>query len=431
MGAETGSTTSIFPSDEITKKFFEFQQRPFDWVKLEADSNCEYDEIIEIDLASLEPLVALPHSPGNVKRVTEVEGLEVDQVAIGSCTNSSLKDLMIVAKILKGKAISPNISLIISPGSKQVFEEIAKNGALADLIFSGARILEAACGPCIGMGQAPKTGGVSVRTFNRNFKGRSGTKDAQVFLVSPETAAVTALSGKLSDPRKFGAFPNIELPKKIVINDNLIIKPEEDTSKIEVVRGPNIKPLPINSPLPENLEFEIILKLEDDITTDDIMPAGAKVLPLRSNIPAISEHVFEFLDPTFVGRIKDKKIGLILGGENYGQGSSREHAALAPMYLGVKTVIAKSFARIHKSNLINFGILPLELSNPADYDKISQGDIIKIDNIRAKLSEGINEFEVFNKAKNIKFLVKHDLSPRLRDIVLAGGLLNYVKNKSN
>ncbi|MHA1409780.1 MAG: aconitate hydratase [Candidatus Odinarchaeia archaeon] len=431
MGAETGATTSIFPSDEITKQFFELQKREDDWVELKADEDCKYDEIIEINLDELEPLVALPHSPGNVKKVTEVEGLKVDQVAIGSCTNSSLKDLMVVAAILKGKTIHPSVSLVISPGSKQVFEEIARNGALADLISSGARILEAACGPCIGMGQAPKTGGVSIRTFNRNFKGRSGTKDAQLFLVSPETAAATALKGELTDPRKLGDYPEIKLPDKITINDNLIIKPPKDGSEITVIRGPNIKPLPLNEAMPENIELEVIIKLEDDVTTDDIMPAGAKILPLRSNIPAISEHVFELVDPTFVGRIKQKGGGLIVGGENYGQGSSREHAALAPMYLGVKAVIAKSFARIHKANLINFGILPLELSDPKDYGKIEQGDKLKIENVREILSKGENKFKIMNETKNEVIHVKCDLSPRLREILLAGGLLNYVKNSSN
>ncbi|MHA1754617.1 MAG: aconitate hydratase, partial [Candidatus Odinarchaeia archaeon] len=430
MGAETGATTSIFPSDEITLEFFKLQERSQDWVKLEADEGCEYDEKITIDLSELEPMVALPHSPGNVKKISEVEGIKVDQVAIGSCTNSSLKDLMTVAAILKGKTIHPDVSLVISPGSKQVLEEIARNGALADLIASGARILEAACGPCIGMGQAPRSGGVTIRTFNRNFKGRSGTKDAFIYLVSPETAAATALKGELTDPRSLGEYPTVRLPSKLHINDNLIIKPPSDGANIKIIRGPNIKPLPINKPLPDSIELDIILKTGDDVTTDDIMPAGAKILPLRSNIPAISEHVFELVDPTFVERVKSKGGGIILGGENYGQGSSREHAALAPMYLSIKAVIAKSFARIHKANLINFGILPLELVDPTDYNNIEQGDKIVIEDVKSKLQNGIMEFKVFNKTKNKYISVKHDLTPRLREIILAGGLLNYVKSKT-
>ncbi|WEU40316.1 MAG: aconitate hydratase [Candidatus Odinarchaeum yellowstonii] len=427
MGAETGATSSIFPSDEITREFFKLQRRPGDWVKLEADEGCEYDEYMTLNLDELEPLIALPHSPGNVKKVSEVEGTPVDQVTIGSCTNSSLKDLMIVAAILKDKTINPDVSLTISPGSKQVLEEIARNGALADLIAAGARILEAACGPCIGMGQAPRSGGISLRTFNRNFKGRSGTEDAQVYLASPEVAAAAALYGQITDPRRLGEYPIIKLPKRIRVNDNLIVKPPADPSKIQVIRGPNIKPIPVNTPLPEQISMEILIKLGDNITTDDILPAGVKILPLRSNIPAISEYVFKNIDPTFIDRVKKKKGGLILAGENYGQGSSREHAAIAPMYLGVKAVIAKSYARIHKSNLVNFGILPLQLTDPSDYNKIDQGDLITIKNIREQLAKGAQILDAVNTSKKHIFKVKHELTPRQAKIILAGGLLNYVR----
>ncbi len=427
MGAETGATSSIFPSDEITRDFFKLQRRLGDWVKLEADQGCEYDEYMTVNLNELEPMIALPHSPGNVKKISEVEGTPVEQVAIGSCTNSSLKDLMTVAAILKGKTIHPDVSLTISPGSKQVLEEIARNGALADLIAAGARILESACGPCIGMGQAPRSGGVSLRTFNRNFKGRSGTEDAQVFLASPEVAAASALHGEITDPRKLGAYPIIKLPERIRVNDNLIVKPPVDSSKIRVVRGPNIKPLPVNTPLPDRINMEVVIKLGDNISTDDILPAGAKILPLRSNIPAISEYVFKNIDPTFIDRVKKKKGGLILAGENYGQGSSREHAAIAPMYLGIKTVIAKSYARIHKANLVNFGIIPLQLVNQSDYNKIEQGDIVNIENIREKLAGSIQILDAVNVSKKLIFKVKYDLTPRQVKIILSGGLLNYVK----
>ncbi|MEM2109533.1 MAG: aconitate hydratase [Candidatus Odinarchaeota archaeon] len=427
MGAETGAISSIFPSDEITGEFFQLQRRPQDWVKLEADEGCEYDEYMRINLAELEPMIAIPHSPGNVKKISEVEGLPVDQVAVGSCTNSSLKDLMIIAAILRGKTVHPDVSLTISPGSKQILEEIARNGVLADLIASGARILETACGPCIGMGQAPRTGGVSLRTFNRNFKGRSGTEDAQVFLASPEAAAAAALHGRITDPRRLGSYPSVKLPKEINVNDNLIIKPPKDSSKVEVVRGPNIKPIPANTPLPENIILEIILKVRDNISTDEILPAGVKVLPLRSNIPAISEYLFKPIDPTFIDRVKKKKGGVILAGENYGQGSSREHAAIVPMYLGVKVIIAKSYARIHRANLINFGVLPLQLTDPSDYNKIDQGDILNIKNIRKLLEDGKQTVDVLNTSKRLIFKTKHDLTPRQVKIILAGGLLNYVR----
>ncbi len=428
MGAETGATSSIFPSDEITRDFFKLQRRLSDWVKLEADPGCEYDEYMTVKLDELEPMIALPHSPGNVKKISEVEGTPVDQVAIGSCTNSSLKDLMIVAAILKGKTIHPDVSLTISPGSKQVLEEIARNGALADLIAAGARILESACGPCIGMGQAPRSGGVSLRTFNRNFKGRSGTEDAQVYLAGPEAAAAAALYGEITDPRRLGEYPAVKLPTRIRVNDNLIVKPPSDPSKIQVIRGPNIKPIPVNTPLPDEINMEILIKLGDNISTDDILPAGVKTLPLRSNIPAISEYVFKNIDPTFIDRVKKRKGGLILAGENYGQGSSREHAAIAPMYLGVKAVIAKSYARIHKANLVNFGVIPLQLVNPPDYNKIKQGDIVSMKNIRAQLASGAQILEAVDVSEKLIFKVKHDLTPRQVKIILAGGLLNYVRD---
>ncbi|HEB71729.1 MAG TPA: aconitate hydratase, partial [Nitrospirae bacterium] len=386
MGAELGATTSIFPSDSKTRDYLKAQKREKDWIELKADKDCEYDESIEINLDKLVPMVAQPHMPDNVVKVTSIKGLKVSQVAIGSCTNSSFRDLMIVAKMLKGKTISPDLSLVVSPGSRQVYKMISDNGALATLISAGARILESACGPCIGMGAAPNSEGVSVRTFNRNFKGRSGTADAGIYLVSPETAAGAALSGKLSDPRKIAKklgvkYKAIALPKKFDINDNMIISPipPARASKVEIKRGPNIAPLPSFDPLPDSLEGKALLKTGDNITTDDIMPAGARILPLRSNIPAISEFVFERVDTSFPSRAKEEGGGFIIGGSNYGQGSSREHAAIAPKYLGVKAVIVKSFARIHMANLINFGILPLTFENEADYDRIDQGDELELD----------------------------------------------------
>ncbi|MFX1486250.1 MAG: aconitate hydratase [Promethearchaeota archaeon] len=427
MGAETGATTSIFPSDETTKKFFAMQERSDEWKELKPDDNAQYEETIEIDLAQIEPLVATPHSPGNVSKVSEIEGLEVQQVAIGSCTNSSLKDLMVVAAILKGKKVHPNLSLIVSPGSRQVLEEIARNGALADLISSGARILESACGPCIGMGQAPPSGSISVRTFNRNFEGRSGTRDAQLYLVSPETAAATAIFGVLRDPRKLGDYPEIRMPSKIKIDDGMILPPSSEPEKIEIIRGPNIKQLPLRGPLEDELHFEVLLRLGDNITTDHIMPAGVKILPLRSNVPAISEYVFEQVDSSFVSRAKEKGGGFIVAGENYGQGSSREHAALAPMYLGVRAVMAKSFARIHKANLVNFGILPLEFEDEKVYDSVEQGDKIEMKKIRKTLEKRETRLVVKNSTKGIEFSARVDLSSRSKSILLAGGLLNYIK----
>ncbi|MCX6343998.1 MAG: aconitate hydratase [Armatimonadetes bacterium] len=430
MGAELGATTSIFPSDEVTRQFMASQGRENEWKKLKADPDAEYDETIEINLNTLDPMIAQPHMPDNVVKVSEVAGTKIDQVAIGSCTNSSLRDLMVVAGALKGKTVHPTVSLCISPGSKQVFEMIARNGALADLIASGARILESACGPCIGMGQSPKTNAVSIRTFNRNFEGRSGTNSAQVFLAGPEVAVAAAIFGEITDPRKLGTAISFNVPEKYLVDDNMIIPPVENTDNIEVIRGPNIKPLPQNSELPEAITGKILLKVGNNITTDHIMPAGAKVLPLRSNIPAISEHVFAPIDPEFPKRAKECGGGLILGGENYGQGSSREHAALAPMYLGVKAVICKSFARIHRQNLINFGIFPLKLANPADYDKINQMDEVQIPNAASALKIGETTLELINKTSGATIQLAHDLSAREVKIALAGGRLNEIRSKS-
>ncbi len=426
MGAELGATTSIFPSDEITKAFLEAQGRGDAWTEILPDPDAAYDETIDIDLGSLEPNVAQPFNPDRVVKVREIEGMKVDQVAIGSCTNSSLKEMLTAAEMLAGKTIAPDLSLMVSPGSKQVFEMMARAGALEKIIAAGGRILESACGPCIGMGAAPPSGGVSVRTHNRNFEGRSGTADAKVYLTSVETAVATALEGVLTDPRKLGSPPRIDLPARFDVNDNMIIPPPEDGSKVEVIRGPNIKPLPVNDPLPDRLEGEVLLKVGDNITTDHIMPAGAKILPLRSNIPAISEYVYEIVDPTFPARAKEAGGGFIVGGENYGQGSSREHAALAPMYLGIKWVLVKSFARIHKANLINFGIIPITFDDPADYDKIESGDEIVIENVRERLEKN-EPLTLVNKTKGVEIKGTYELSDRQREIILEGGLLNYVK----
>ncbi|MDI6916188.1 MAG: aconitate hydratase [Thermoplasmatales archaeon] len=425
MGAETGATSSVFPSDKITKAFLKSQGREAQWIELVPDSDAEYDESIEIDLSKLEPLIAKPHSPGNVVTVKELEGMGIQQVAIGSCTNSSYKDLMTAARILKGKKVHPNVSLVISPGSRTVFNEIAKNGALADLIASGARILECTCGPCIGQGQAPPTNGVSIRTFNRNFEGRSGTKSAQVYLTSVETATVTAIEGKLTDPRKH-APPEFSIPTVFHPDDTLIIYPSKTPENVKIIRGPNIAPLPKKEKLPGRLAGEVLIKVGDDITTDHIMPAG-KLLPLRSNVPEYAKHVFEPIDPNFAARALEKKGGFILGGSNYGQGSSREHAALCPMYLGVKAVIAKSFARIHLANLINFGILPLELKNPDDYDKIDPGDSLELD-----VSDlGKKDIALKSLTKKIDVPATHPLTPRDIDILKEGGLLSFTKTHQN
>jgi aconitate hydratase len=429
MGAELGATTSVFPSDGVTRRFLEAQGRGEQWVELLPDADADYDEEIVIDLAALEPMAACPHSPDAVKTIHRIGEIRVDQVAIGSCTNSSYADLMRVAGILRGKKVHNDVSLVISPGSRQVFEMLARNGALADLIAAGARILEATCGPCIGMGQAPPTGSVSVRTFNRNFPGRSGTADAGVYLVGPEAAAAAAITGKLTDPRELGDFVHVEQPESFLIDDSLIIPPAADPAAVEVVRGPNIKPLPVSVELPETLAVKVLLKVDDNITTDHIMPAGAKVLPLRSNIPAISEYVFHALDPEFPARAREAGGGIVLGGFNYGQGSSREHAALAPMYLGVKAVLAKSFARIHRANLVNFGILPLTFADENDYDRLNIYDPLEIRDIRRQLEEG-EELTVINRVTGTGFQVLHGLTSRQVAIILDGGLLNHTKKQN-
>ena len=424
MGAELGATTSVFPSDKITKQFLAAEKRVKHWAALEADTNAEYDGVVEIDLRNLEPLIAKPHLPDNVCKVKELKSVKVNQVAIGSCTNSSYKDLMTVAKILKGKTVHPDVSLVISPGSKQVFNMISKNGAISDLVTAGARIMESTCGPCIGMGQAPSTNAVSVRTFNRNFLGRSGTKSAQSYLASPEVAAACALKGKITDPRTLGnRSPNITMPKTFDINDNMIIPPTR--KKVDIVRGPNIQPLPIKDKLSDKISGKVLLKVEDNITTDHIMPAGAKILPLRSNVPAISEFVFAPIDADFPKRAKESGGGFVVGGANYGQGSSREHAALAPMYLGVNAVLTKSFARIHLANLINFGILPLNFANENDYDKVDQGDELELD-----VSQLNGNLLLRNITKGTDIPVAHSLSSRDIAILKAGGSLGYAKQQA-
>ncbi len=428
MGAELGASTSIFPSDEITRDFMRAQGREADWVAVGPDDDAVYDEVLDIDLSALCPLAACPHSPDAVKPVEELRGMKVDQCCIGSCTNSSLMDMLKVAAILKGKTVHPDVSLSIAPGSKQVYNMLAENGALADLIAAGARILECACGPCIGMGQSPNSGGVSLRTFNRNFEGRSGTADAQVYLVSPETAAASALAGVFTDPRSLGEPPVIAMPGHFLINDNMIVPPadEADMDKVEIVRGPNIKPFPKTAPLPGTIDAPVLLKVGDNITTDHIMPAGAKILPLRSNIPAISEHCFVRCDPEFPARCKAAGKGIIIGGSNYGQGSSREHAALAPLYLGIKAVIVKSFARIHVANLINAGILPLTFENEADYDRVSLGDELCLPDVRERLQKG-EPIVLENKTTGETIPLASQFSARQVAMLLAGGLLDYTR----
>ena len=429
MGAELGATTSIFPSDEITLEFLKAQDRADAWTELKADEDAVYDEEINIDLSEIVPMAACPHSPDNVKTVAEIGELKIDQVCIGSCTNSSFVDMMKVAHILKGKTIHPDVSLSIAPGSKQVLNMLAQNGALSDMIDAGARILESACGPCIGMGQSPNSKGISLRTFNRNFEGRSGTKDGQIYLVSPELAAASALTGYLTDPRTLGDMPEFTLPKQFVINDNMVTPPApvEEMDSVEVLRGPNIKPFPETSPLDDSIECAVSLKVGDNITTDHIMPAGAKILPLRSNIPAISQHCFTVCDEDFPRRAKNLGKSIIVGGSNYGQGSSREHAALAPLYLGIKAVLVKSFARIHRANLINAGILPLTFVNEADYDKISQGDEIVLADVRKAVEADKTELVVVNKTTGDEIPVLCELTGRTKDIILAGGLLDYTR----
>ncbi|HHW89545.1 MAG TPA: aconitate hydratase [Clostridiales bacterium] len=426
MGAELGATTSIFPSDHITKRFLIAQGREQDFLELKADEGAHYDHKIVIDLSKLEPLAACPHSPDNIKKVSELKDIKVDQVCIGSCTNSSYLDMMRVAAILKGKTIAPNVSLTISPGSKQVLSMLAQNGALYDMINAGARILESACGPCIGMGQAPKTDAVSVRTFNRNFYGRSGTKSAQVYLVSAETAALTALHGHFVSPKDyFTKTIEVKMPEKFLINDNLILKPE-DFQDIEIVRGPNIKPFPINTKLTDKVSGKVLLKMEDNITTDHIMPSDAKLLPFRSNIPYLSEYCLTPIDSEFPQRAKKEGGGFLVAGNNYGQGSSREHAALVPLYLGIKGVLALSFARIHRDNLINNGILPLEIIDPQDYQDLSQDDELVIENAPQQVLSG--KVEVKNITKNKIIKTELNISERAKKLLVAGGLLNSVKN---
>jgi len=422
MGTETGATTSIFPSDKVTKAFLSSQGREDQWIELKADNGVKYSEVVNVNLGEVEPLIALPHSPDNVKTVREVEGTPVDQVCIGSCTNSSLRDLKTVAALLKGKKISDRVSLTISPGSRQVLENLAASGDLVDIIRAGARILENACGPCIGVGQAPQTDAVSIRTFNRNFKGRSGTQSAQVYLASPETAVASAIYGEITDPRKLGEYPEVTLPK-LIVDDTMFIFPEKPFTG-EIRRGPNIKPLPNFPPIPHRLTGEVLLKLGDNVSTDDILPGGSEVMSLRSNIPEISKHVFRYVDSSFADRALKKGGGFIVGGENYGQGSSREHAALAPKYLGVKAVIAKSFARIHLANLVNFGIVPLAFVDKQDYAGVAQGDTLELEvkGLRRNLC-------VKNVTKGSEIQVELDLSDREKSMLKAGGKLAAVKAK--
>ncbi len=428
MGTELGATTSVFPSDEITREFLKAQGREKDWTEVKADEDAVYDEVIDIDLSALEPLAAMPHMPDNVKKVSEIGEIKVDQCCIGSCTNSSLYDMLKVAAILKGKRVNPNVSLTISPGSMQVLGMLSECGALADILGAGARLLECACGPCIGMGQSPNSAGVSLRTFNRNFEGRSGTADAGVYLVSPEVAAASALTGVLTDPRTLGDAPVIHMPEKFVINDNLIDKPAsvEEAKELEVIYGPNIKPVPNGDALPEDIEAPVVLKVGDNITTDHIMPAGAKILPYRSNIPFLSNFCFRQCDEDFAKHCKEAGKGIIIGGSNYGQGSSREHAALVPLYLGIKSVIAKSFARIHQANLINAGIVPFTFANPDDYDRIDKGDSLAVKGIRSTI-ENDGEAILVNETKGESYPLSFSFSGRQKDIILAGGLLNYTR----
>ena len=426
MGAELGATTSLFPSDNITRKFFKQQNRISDWSELQADSDADYDETIHIELDLLEPLIAAPSSPDNVKKVADVAGTSVQQVIIGSCTNSSYKDLMVAAHVLKRHKIHPDLSLHITPGSKQVIETLVRDGGFAGIVSAGARIGESCCDGCIGMGSAPATDTVSVRSFNRNWKGRSGTPDDRVYLASVETCIAAAVRGELTDPRELGMYPEVPLPKRFVINDSMILPPNKQPETVKIIRGPNIKPLPEKQPLSEEVRGEVLIKLADNISTDAIIPAGAKILPLRSNIPAISKYVFHQVDPLFSKRAIEKNGGYIVGGENYGQGSSREHAALAPMYLGVSAIIAKSFARIHQANLINFGILPLEFENSEDYTMIGEGTGIVIPGIIEQLKENTNKIRaIIDNSETITLV--HNYSPRQKKILLSGGLLNYTK----
>lgn len=428
MGAELGATTSVFPSDEQTRTFLKAQGRKDQWMKLTADPDPDYDEVVEIDLSELEPLIAQPHMPDNVVKVRELQGTKVQQVAMGSCTNSSYRDLMVVASMLKGRKVHSEVTVGLAPGSRQVVLSLIQNGKWEHIISAGVRILENVCGPCIGMGFSPPTEAVTIRTFNRNFLGRSGTKSAHVYLCSPETAVAAALTGMITDPRDLGIKPvTVDLPEKFPVDDSMILKPSDEPEKVEVIRGPNIKPLPMKEALPDVLSGPVLLKVEDNITTDHIMPAGAKILPLRSNIPAIAEHVFEVVDPTFAERAKKAGGGFIVGGTNYGQGSSREHAALAPMYLGIKAVITKSFSRIHLANLINFGIVPFTFVDEGDYNRINQGDDLEIDVTQIEKKTLVLQ----NKTHGININLTHSLSTRDVELIKAGGSLAYAKKQLN
>lgn len=430
MGAELGATNSIFPSDEITFEFLKAQKREKDYLEIQADEGVIYDEEIEIELSQLEPLVACPHSPDKVVAISSIKNIKIDQVIIGSCTNSSYSDLVKVARILKDKTIAEQVSLAIAPGSKQVLAMLAQNGTLASLIMSGARILECACGPCIGMGQSPPTDGVSLRTFNRNFKGRSGTISAEIYLVSPEVAAVSALTGYLTDPREFGLKDyEIEMPKTFLINDNLIIPPENNLEEVEIIRGPNIKPFPLGKPLSSEVQGKVLIKVGDNITTDHIMPSSAKLLPYRSNIPYLSNYCLTPCDKDFPKKAKEHRGGFIIGGTNYGQGSSREHAALVPLYLGIKAVLAKSFARIHQANLVNSGIIPLVFKKSEDYDDIEEGNELFIENVPSQVKKGL--VKVKNMTKNREYKMLLNITVRQKEIIVQGGLLNLVKSKGN
>ena len=431
MGAELGATTSIFPSDEVTREFLKAEGREDSWRELSSDPGAVYDRVVEIDLDELKPMIACPHSPDNVVTVESIEGTKVDQVCIGSCTNSSLYDMLKVAALLKGKTIDPSVSLSISPGSKQVLAMLADCGALSDIIASGARVLECACGPCIGMGFSPNSGGVSLRTFNRNFEGRSGTRDGRVYLVSPETAVAAAINGVITDPMKLGEMPSVELPEKYKIDDSAVILPADpDKAKdVEILRGPNIKPFPDSKPVTDEINAELTLKVGDNITTDHIRPAGAKILPYRSNIPYLSNFCFEVCDKDFPERAKNAGSSVIIGGENYGQGSSREHAALVPLYLGVRAVVAKSFARIHAANLINAGIMPLTFSDPSDYDKLEQGDELVLKDIFAGMDKG--NIKLVDVTKDLDIDLKCAFTDRQKAILKAGGLLKYVGQGNN
>ena len=426
MGTELGATTSIFPSDEVTKAFLTAEGRPEDFTPLESDTDAEYDRIIYIDLDTLTPKIACPHSPDKVVDVASIEGTKVDQVCIGSCTNSSLFDMLKVAALLKGKTIDPSVSMSISCGSKQVMSMLADCGALSDIIASGARILECACGPCIGMGFSPNSSGVSLRTFNRNFEGRSGTADGKVYLVSPETTVAAALNGVITDPRKLGEMPEVKMPDSFKINDNAILLPasEEEAESVEILKGPNIKACPIGEPVADEISAPLILKVGDNITTDHIMPAGSKILPYRSNIPHLSQFCFGVCDKTFPERAKKAGKSIVVGGDNYGQGSSREHAALVPLYLGVRVVIAKSFARIHVANLVNAGIMPLTFAEPEDYDKLKQGDDLELTGILKGLDTG--EITLTDKTAGVTCTLKCSFTDRQKDMLKAGGLLNYI-----